>query len=403
MHFAKTGRCERAENGICAFLHVVCMNEPNCTFAGCKFGHPSRNVRRHASAGQMTHTGAAGGSRTVPATGGTSVTMTSSSNTTTTTAASTMVEKGRIYAIDCEFITVCSKLPNGAHDMSSSRKCVVSVGIVDEELEVILYARVKKPANTLVLDDSFVRTVGGLSSQNGGWDKGIHVNTVRSLLQNFMREGGVLVGWAIHNDVEALGVSTGSGIGDNSAASSSSSSASSKSKNIIDLAEIFLTHKRRKCQLSEAFRHVFSRQANAHNAGDDAKMTMELYKQWVRDGRKQCIVVPLKWFCVSWANFCKGKDSRYRLLWTVLRPDRMDRATVSVLDMFEKSRGTDDTFSMRFRTSADREAYLHRVMERIRATNEVKLVEPPKQSSDVSRTITYRFDCVTATIRNMDR
>jgi hypothetical protein len=69
------------------------------------------------------------------------------------------------YAFDCEFIKV--------RDLASgqiNQKAVCSIGVVDDRLEKILYTRIKKPLNSEVVDDSFVRTRGGLHPD---WNKGI--------------------------------------------------------------------------------------------------------------------------------------------------------------------------------------------------------------------------------------
>ena len=303
--------------------------------------------------------------------------------TTTAVATTTPAAASSIYAVDCEFINVASKRADGSVDTSTTRRCVVSVGVVDREMEIILYARVRKPRDAVVVDDTFVRTIGGLSSSDGGWSKGIHVITVRALLQNFMNEGGTLVGWSIKNDVEALGLHLGG------------------SEKIIDLAEIFVTPKRNKCQLSEAFRHVCSRQTNAHNAGDDAKMTMELYNVWERGGRKREILVPIRWYCIQWDRFQGNAADRYKLLWTVLRPERLDRQVVLIRDMFEISGGANDTFSMRFRSNADREGYLRKVLDRIGKAPELVLNGPPASSNE--GIVVYAFNRVRATLRDVER
>ena len=85
------------------------------------------------------------------------------------------------------------------------RKVTVSVGIVDERLETILYARVMKPRGSHVTDDSFVRTTGGLRPD---WDRGVHISVAQELVRRFAETGGgVLVGWQLDSDLSALGFS----------------------------------------------------------------------------------------------------------------------------------------------------------------------------------------------------
>ena len=82
-------------------------------------------------------------------------------------------------------------------------KALVSIGIVDEQLEVMLYCRVAKPLGSRVVDDSFVRTIGGLG---GDWSRGMPYFQVRDCVRDLVNSGASLVGWAIHNDLEGLGL-----------------------------------------------------------------------------------------------------------------------------------------------------------------------------------------------------
>ena len=59
-------------------------------------------------------------------------------------------------------------------------KALVSIGIVDEQLEVMLYCRVAKPLGSRVVDDSFVRTIGGLG---GDWSRGMPYFQVRDCVR----------------------------------------------------------------------------------------------------------------------------------------------------------------------------------------------------------------------------
>ena len=72
---------------------------------------------------------------------------------------------------------------------------------VDDRLEKILYTRIKKPIGSEVVDDSFVRTRGGLQPD---WDKGLSLFVARQLLGEFANGGGVLVGWQIDSDLGAM-------------------------------------------------------------------------------------------------------------------------------------------------------------------------------------------------------
>ena len=51
---------------------------------------------------------------------------------------------------------------------------------------------------------------------------------------------------------------------------------------IVVFSEQFVTTNGNKCQLGEAYEYIFQRPAVAHDACDDAKMTMELYHHWKR-------------------------------------------------------------------------------------------------------------------------
>ena len=54
------------------------------------------------------------------------------------------------FALDCEFIEV----RQGKGDAFTTFKVTVSVGVVSEQLETILYARVKQPPRTQVPEQS---------------------------------------------------------------------------------------------------------------------------------------------------------------------------------------------------------------------------------------------------------
>ena len=148
--------------------------------------------------------------------------------------------------------------------------------------------------------------MGGLGSD---WTKGIHVEAVRTLLTRFLTAGGVLVGWSLEHDLAALGLKC-------------------SASQIVELTNVYQTESAKKCRLSEAYRSVFNRTANAHHASDDAKMTMELYLNWKRNGFKKHINVSLCWYVVRWSKFVSN-ETRCQILWSVLRPERSDREIVA--------------------------------------------------------------------------
>ena len=85
---------------------------------------------------------------------------------------------------------------------------------------------------------------------------------------------------------------------------------------LCDLTDVYRTQGGHKASLSEVYRNVFGRSLVAHDAGDDALMTMELYKHWVGMGRPAGIVVPLSFYVVNAHSF-NPPTERHSLLWKV--------------------------------------------------------------------------------------
>ena len=78
----------------------------------------------------------------------------------------------RAFALDCEFIEV----RQGKGEALRHYKVTVSVGVVSEQLETILYARVKQPPRTQVFDDAFARTQGKLEPD---WALGVRLEVAQ--------------------------------------------------------------------------------------------------------------------------------------------------------------------------------------------------------------------------------
>jgi len=175
------------------------------------------------------------------------------------------------YALDCEFITVRSR--------GVEKRAVVSIGIVDNQLELILYSRIRIPEHFTVVDDSFVRTRGGL---NRDWNKGIGIHVTQELIRDFVTSGGILIGWQLEGDLGALGfVEAQRRAQDNLNPDRTLGQrkdlqlGNNATATIRELTDFYRTSGGQKCQLGECYKFIFGRSMNAHNAGDDAKMTME--------------------------------------------------------------------------------------------------------------------------------
>ena len=114
-----------------------------------------------------------------------------------------------------------------------------------------------------------------------------------------------------------------------------------------------------KASLREAYREVFGRSLAAHDAGDDALMTMELYKHWVVLGRPPLITLSrLKFFVVNAHSFIPAHQ-RAAHLWAFLRPRSRDRDVV-----IERDDGA-NRYQLKFRQAEEREAFLFDVRQAI--------------------------------------
>jgi len=260
----------------------------------------------------------------------------------------------RAFAVDCEFIQVRQGKGPDAREFSVT----VSVGIVSEMLETILYARVRMPARCQLWDDSFARTIGNLEPD---WNMGIRVDIACALVREFVDDGHILVGWQIEQDLKGLkleDILTG------------------KREQIVDLSEEFKTTQGNKCQLSEAYREIFGRAGTAHDACGDARMTMELYNWW-QAHNMQPTSLRLCWYYVKWhswrptarfaASFVSNVDGggnieEYEAFrWKVLRPERSDRSTC--IEELDDPRRRE--YVLKFRTDSERVAYFNLVKRRL--------------------------------------
>jgi len=135
---------------------------------------------------------------------------------------------------------------------------------------------------------------------------------------------------------------------------------------------------RNKCQLSEAYNFIFARRLSAHDAGDDAQMTMELYKHWCDLGKPSHIPVPLKFYTVTVHRF-DNASHRAQHLWDFLRP------VDTTGQRFEGMRETDDgtKLKLRFRQKEHVDDYLNAVKERILRISNPSVQMPQPQSVSI--------------------
>ena len=263
------------------------------------------------------------------------------------------------YALDCEFIQVIEQGNN------TPSKSVVSIGIVDNQLELILYSRIRKPKNSTVVDDSFVRTRGGL---NRDWNKGIGIHVTQELIRDFVTSGGILIGWQLEGDLGALGfVEAQRRVQDNPDRTLGERTnlpleGNNATATIVELTDVYRTSGGNKCQLGECYKFIFGRSMNAHNAGDDAKMTMELYNYWIKKGSPASIEVKsLCWHIVNVHSF--SEQHRIEILWNILRPIRAERDVV--IEDQRQREGKAFTYKLKFRLREELEAYLMIVRTRV--------------------------------------
>ena len=249
---------------------------------------------------------------------------------------------------------------------ASTSKAVVSVGVVDEQMEKILYARVKVPDDCEIEDDTFVRRQGGLKPD---WRKGIELSAAQGLIHHFSRSlRGVVVGWELQSDLSALGFTEASALAKDEE-NFPPYGRRTRLPQLCDICELTDYYRtainRNKCQLSEAYNFVFGRQLSAHDAGDDAQMTMELYKHWCDLGNPLHIPIPLKFYNVTVHRF-DNAGHRAQCLWTFLRP--VDSAGRLFKGMKERDDGT--TFKLRFRQKEHQIDYVRFVAERIQGSSD---------------------------------
>jgi hypothetical protein len=189
-------------------------------------------------------------------------------------------QANRAFAVDCEFIEV----RQGKGGAERTFRVTVSIGVVSEQLETILYARVKQPQRTQVFDDSFARCAGKLEPD---WALGVRLEVAQSLVRGLLDGGrSVLVGWqaseiAQRHPVASLKCCAPQVAGDLAGLRLEELQ---RDPRVLDLSEHIQTASGAKCRLAEAYRAVFSRDLAAHDACDDAKMTMELFNHWRRAG-----------------------------------------------------------------------------------------------------------------------
>lgn len=140
-----------------------------------------------------------------------------------------------------------------------------------------------------------------------------------------------------------------------------------------------------KCQLVEAYRGIFGRSLVAHDAGDDAVMTMELYKHWVLANRPARVPIDLRFFVVNAHSF-RPAELRAMYLWNFLRPMRAERDVVIENDSGE------NRYQLKFRREEEREAYLAHVRAQIDASGDPAAVAfgTLERNDDGSRFVSCR-------------
>jgi len=183
-------------------------------------------------------------------------------------------------------------------------------------METLLYTRIRKPRGTIVYDDRFCRVGSGIRSD---WSLGLSRKHVTATIVQLVKESsgdmhrGVLVGWDVAHDLLALGfedaaaaVKSGERAGlaltcalpEVSAAVlavpqlrrlESTNTDSTETEAVCDVVELQDFYRSSKgdlpVRLEEAFRETLQRDVRAHDAVEDARMTMELYLAWSRLGR----------------------------------------------------------------------------------------------------------------------
>ena len=208
-------------------------------------------------------------------------------------------------------------------------------------------------------------------------------------MRGLLEDGqSVLVGWQIDQDLGGLRLNE-----------------LTNHARVLDLSQYISTQGGAKCQLGEACapeggartpgpvqmraakllvltrwgpsigadRTVFSRDAQAHDACDDAKMTMELFTHWRRAGMAP-IVLPMEWHFVHWVQMQPARWEELR--WDVLRPERCDRDTCREEELAEELAAAAAEggagavagareYRLRFRRASDRVAYFNLAKRRL--------------------------------------
>jgi hypothetical protein len=269
-----------------------------------------------------------------------------------------LAESPSAYAIDCEFIKTDLKRYDG-----DTGNCVCSIGMVSDRLEKITVTRIQKPAAATVLDDTFVRTHSGLHRD---WNEGCSLEVAQFMIREKCTQGKLLVGWELQSDLKALGFLEAAAVATDVATfppyggrrvplGPMIAGAPTAVADVCDLTDVYRTTNGHKCKLSEAYKEVTGRMLEAHDAGDDAMMTMELYKHWLTAGKPAKITMNLSFFVVNVHNF---QGDRAAHLWNFLRPRRADRDVVIDEDDGCK-------YKLKFRLEAERDAYLQQVRRAI--------------------------------------
>lgn len=142
-----------------------------------------------------------------------------------------------------------------------------------------------------------------MSGLRSDWSDGLNLGHVTSMVSQLVKgkttaKRGALVGWSIANDLRALGFRDAASkveAGDRKVMLTVDASlpgfwddgSEPTVCDVVELQDFFRTRKKdQPVRLKEAFRAVFQRDGQAHDAIDDAKMTMELYLTWHSQGRQ---------------------------------------------------------------------------------------------------------------------
>ncbi|KAG5177307.1 hypothetical protein JKP88DRAFT_248856 [Tribonema minus] len=290
----------------------------------------------------------------------------------------------RCIALDCEMVWA-----NKQPAETTLRPVVVSIGVVDTELENLLYARIAVPPDVDIVDDSFARTSANLHPD---WTKGIPHTTAQVLFRTMVQRAGTVVGWQLDGDLEVLGfevaaaalragrrlsVDFGGGV----------------SVRVVDLSDHFRSLHNSKCQLSEAYRAVFedrpAQHWGAHHAAADARLCMELFRRWRRGGCPRSVPLNLKFYVVNVHGLRRGgaHQERHQTLFEYLRPERGNRGVV-----LEQDDGRN--FKLKFREENERAAYMCIVRRRMQAAHEDLGPSLPAQESGSEKvTAAVRYSC----------